>query len=314
MKRVGLIAIVVVGVWWWRSSDEPAPSKMQVAVIDDGFLAFTPSRDVVELDRDAREQHRVRLAVDGDVRLVGTRAGTAVAWQDKRKLKLAIVDADGHPGDPSTWGKNVKQLCDGVASNEYRFGVGWLEADGGVWFVHGPMARTLSATSVEPPVKSSWCGIASAAENVALLWRDGGRLLMNFCTAKKCTSLVVKVPIDGKDTLLGYGCVTDACLFAARDKQGNTKLVRVTERGKTIVKPLENVADAAISVTGAGTRAFAVSYRGNDNRATIRRVALDGTLTHVWHFADDGTAAITWAGGKLLVAFADKQYALDMPR
>ena len=293
-------------------------------MLSDGFALLAPAsggekRRVIELDRDANRVETRALDWDIPMRIVGTSVGIGLGWQDGRKLKLYILAPDGKPGDVSTWGKNVRQMCDGAATNEHRFGIGWLESDNRVWFVHGPVHRLASdvieALPAAEPASVTWCGIASAEKNVALLWRDGSRLLMNFCTAKKCTSLVVRVPLDTKDKLLGYGCLRDSCLFAARDKNGNTKLHRVTERGKTIVKTLENAtADTGVSVTGVGTGAFAIAYKAKDGQMTIHRITSELGFTNTWHFNDATTTpSLAWADGRLLVTYApDKAHVLGV--
>ena len=320
MRKRWIAVFGVVGLWWWWG-DEPAshPHRPQAAVLADGF-AVLADKHVAEYDREGNKQHEMALRLErGNVRFVGTRAGAAVGWQDGKKLKLAVLDSDGNTTDDSTWGKNVKQLCDGAATNEHRFGVGWLEGDGGVWFVHGPMNR-LAAEVIDrvelPTTKATWCSIASAEQNIALLWREGARILMNFCTKKECTGLVVKVPIDVKDTFLGYGCVRDACLFATRDKHGTTKLHRVPEKGRTLVKALEHARpDSQVSIVGAGTRAFAIAYVSTDGNATIQRVATDGGLTNVWHFNAEVVPSLAWANDKLFVAMPSRDaWVLALPR
>lgn len=320
MRKRWLAIVALVVVWWWRGGeDQPGLTshRPQAAVLADGF-AVLADKQIAEFDREGNRQHEMQLRLDGAVRFVGTRAGAAVGWQDGKRLKLAVVDTDGSTGEASTWGRNVKQLCDGAATNEHRFGVGWLESDGKVWFVHGPMNRLAAGTieTVDLPAKASWCGIASAEQNVALLFREGARVLMNFCGKKECSSLVVKVPIDTSDSLLGYGCVRDSCLFATRDKHGTTKLHRVTERGRTIVKALEHARpDSPVSIVGAGDRAFAIAYVSTDNNATIQRVAVDGTFTNVWHFAGEPAPALAWSSGKLFVATPSRSaWVLAMPR
>lgn len=320
-KRWFAVVVVVGAIWWLRRGEEIThhPHPPQAAVLADGFAVLADKR-IREYDREGTQQHEMTLQLDrGNVRFVGTRAGTAVGWQDGKKLKLAMVDGDGSTGDSTTWGKNVTRLCDGAATNEHRFGVGWLENDGKVWFVHGPMDR-MAPDSIAPfelpTTKASWCAIASAEQNVTLLWREGGRILMNFCGRKSCSSLVVKVPIDTKDTLLGYGCVKDSCLFATRDKHGVTKLHRVTERGRAIVKALEHSRpDSPVSIVGAGSRAFAIAYISTDGNATIQRVAVDGTFTNVWHFNGEVAPSLAWAADKLFVAMPTRDaWVLAMPR
>jgi hypothetical protein len=310
MRKAWLL-VGVIAVWWWMR-DAPAPQhRVQAAVVPGGF-AMLVGDQVIELDANAKVQRKRTLRQGGDVRLVGTRGGAAIGWRDGKHVKLAVLDADGAPKDVSTWGTNAIALCDGAATNEYRFGVGWLEGDGRVWFVHGPAQREIASASA---VKPSWCALASAEENIALLWRDGQRLMLNFCTRKECTNLVIKLPIDAKETLLGYGCVRDACLFATRDKHGTTKLYRVDERGRVLVKPLDVATrDTAVEVVGAGRRAFAISYVAKDGQVTIQRVTIDAGLGEVWHFNDtDRAPSLAWRAGKLLVAeHGGKAYVLDV--
>lgn len=268
--------------------------------------------DVVALDTRGHVTHRTRLQHRGDVRFVGTRGGPAIGWKDDTKVKLAWIDTDGALRDVSTWGRKVVMLCDNAASNEHRFGVGWLESDNSLWFVHGPVQRTALPSDIKP----SWCGIAAAEENIALLWREGQRLLMNFCTRKQCSGLTVKVPIDPKETVLGYGCVRDACLFATRDKHGTAKLHRVNERGREVVNTLDAAArDTAVAVVGAGRSAFALSFVAKDGRATIQRVTTELAFAEVWHFPTDRAPSLAWNAGKLLVADqSGKAYVLQLPQ
>ena len=324
MRTRWIVGLALVGgIWWMRGDDEEARTthaRVQTAVLSDGFAVLANGR-VVEVDRDGAKQHEMKLHVDKDVRVVGTRVGTGIGWQDGKKVKLATLDSDGKPDEVSTWGKRVKQLCQGAATNEHRFGVGWLEADGRVWFVHGPLSRTATAGAAvvldADPAGASWCAITSAEQNIALVWREGSRLLLNFCGKKECASLVVKVPIDSSDTLLAHGCVRESCLFATRDKHGTTKLHRVTERGRSIVKTLEHAtADTAVAIVGAGDRAFAVSYIAKDGQGMVQRVTVDGAITNVWHF--DGAQhapSLAWAKDRLLVAKQSGDvHVVAMPR
>src|SRR6188508_3866929 len=130
MRKRWIAVVGLVGIWWWqRGGDEPAahPHRPQAAVLSDGF-AMLAGKQVVEFDRAGNKQHEMTLRLDKDVRFVGTRAGSAVGFQDGKKFKLAVLDSNGNTDDASTWGKNVKQLCYGAATNEHRFGIGWLES------------------------------------------------------------------------------------------------------------------------------------------------------------------------------------------
>ena len=132
MRKRWFAVVVLVGFVWWLRRDEVVqhPHPPQAAVLSDGF-AVLADKVVREYDRAGNKQHEMTLRLErGNVRFAGTRAGSAVGWQDGKKMKLAVLDSNGNTDDSSTWGKNVKQLCDGQATNEHRFGVGFLENDG----------------------------------------------------------------------------------------------------------------------------------------------------------------------------------------
>ena len=324
------MVLAVVAVWWLRRDAAPPPAPAQpvmAAVTPTGFAALVGPRDVhdswriVEVSRTGESEGQRALRVAAQVRLVGTARGPAVGWLDGAHVKLATLDQDGRPENITTWGKRARQLCDGAASNEQRFGIGWLEADGRVWFVHGMLGQLASASEArEVATASEWCGIASADRNIALVWRDNGRLVMNFCGTKGCANELVNVPLDRGDVLLDFGCVGNACLFSVSDKRGDAKLVRVTSKGRVLVRPLPDAArDTGIRVTGAGGGAFALAYLAADRRTTIRRLDLDGNFTHVYHLeAADLAPAIAWAADRLLVVStiygAEQTITLDMPR
>lgn len=323
----GLLAVLA-----WRScgGGDPGPAQdahLQAAVLGDGFaFQMWPSR-VVEVDRAGDRQATIEVRLGGKpFRVVGTRAGTGIGWQDGKKVKLGTLASGGEVEDVSTWGKSARQLCEGAATNEHRFGVGWLENDGRVWFVHGPMKRGTTETmaaSFEPgaetqiePLRVTWCAIASAEDNIALIWRDGQRTFMNLCTRKQC-NVLIRVPLDARDVLLGVGCVRDSCLFATRDPNGNVKLRRVTETGSTIVKKLEHVYTGSdVSVVGAGDRGFAIAYVGVDNVLAVQRITIDGALSNVWRGeAGSMASSLAWADGKLLVVQGGGETTvLEFPR
>ena len=307
-KRWVAVLAVVIGGWWMRHDQpSPPPQRAHVAVLADGFAVLAGKR-VVTYDRAGGKRREATLRLDRtDARFVGTRGGAAAGWQDGRKVKVASVGDDGNVGDASAWGKNVRGLCDGAATNEHRFGIGWLESDGRVWVVHGPMeslaAEQLEPVDIAPMAKASWCGVASAEQHLVLLWRDGSRLMMNFCTKKGCSSLVVQVPIDPGARLLGYGCVRDSCLFATRDQHGTTRLHRVTDRRNTLIKTLDHAtADTAVSIVGAGTGAFAIAYVAKHGRVAVQRITVDGALSSVTELAATQVPSLAWADGRLLLA------------
>ena len=122
-------------------------------------------------------------------RVVGGRAGTLFAWLSDKRLRLALVGEDGTLGAPSAWGRNALQLCDGVATGDHRFGVGWLERDGGVWFVHGPIGAAVNATAV-PAAGAD----GNAATNVAGASGNG----RNESVASVMTPSVPSLPTNNR--------------------------------------------------------------------------------------------------------------------
>jgi hypothetical protein len=297
---MGFLALFVVARHCHSHTADAPAASLQSAVTSDGFLiahGAACSWRVATIDTHGNRTDDIALDRSGDVRVVGTTAGAAAAWQDGKRIKLASVGTGKELG---SWGKAVQHLCDGVASNDARFAVGWLEADQTVWIVHGPTSRQALAAAVAP--KTDWCGVASAEDNVAMLWRENDRLLLTMCNEKGCSSLVAGFGLERKLPVIGFGCVEDSCLVAARDAAGAARLALVTTRAKTQwTKPLER-AKSAISIVGVGNRSFAAAYATRDG-AEVVRVARDGTMTSVWRGAVATAPVVSWSSGRLLVAY-----------
>lgn len=309
---VGLLGAVV---WVWCGSSAPSPTTsdgvLHTAVLRDGFgiMESDGDRHVVEVDRDGQRRRRRAIPVVGDARVFGTNQGAAVAWLDRKKVKLALVKGDGELGQPQEWGRNASALCEGAASNDERFGIGWLESDGRVWFVHGPMspAATVSTLADEQAMKAEWCGITSAGDYIALLWREGARWFLNMCSRKECTSMVARVPLDPKHTLLAFGCSREGCLIAFRDQKSTTNLAFVGVTGKKQwAKPLSEAAPSTeVSIAAIGPKAMAVGFVAKEG-ATVLRVSKDGAMERAW--ADPASTevpAVAWANERLLIAIPD---------
>ena len=309
-----LATLALVAALGWprhRTTAPPPTGNLQVAVLRDGFAATHPvaaGRRVVELERDGQARRELTLPEPGDRRILGTSVGTAIAWQDGSKVRVAQID-DGR--ELGAWGTAVQRLCDGVASNDARFAFGWLEADGKLWYVHGPVAASGApqAAAFDPAITSAdalahpqWCGVASADDSIALAWRDDDKLSFVTCTTRRCSTLPATAGLDRKIQILGFGCLPNACLFAVRDPDGNARLgyVAKTLRGKwTRAVPATS---ATVSVIGVGDRAFAVGYASQAGVEVVR-FDREGNATSVWR--DDhasGAPALAWSSGRLLVA------------
>jgi hypothetical protein len=291
-----------------RREDRAAGAGLQLAVLKDGFAVthlVAGGRRVIELDAQGRERHATTVRHGDDQRVIGTSTGTAVAWQDGKKLRLARID-DGR--DLGTWGKSVRQLCEGVATSDARFAVGWLESDDAVWIVHGPVAAAMDAEAFELPlpdaelVRSSWCGVASADQNVALFWRTADKLKFQMCTKRRCSGLVASFRLDVRLPILGFGCLGNACLVATRDDAGNARVTLLTETSKSKwVRPLDTPPET-VSILGIGDRAFAVGYLTRAG-AEVVRFDRDGKATSLWRDpAATSAPALAWSSGQLLIA------------
>jgi hypothetical protein len=313
----------------------PGDRGLQTAVLKDGFaVTYTgdAGRRVVEIDAQGQRRREVALPLPGDLRLIGTSIGSVVGWQDDKKLRLARID---DLTEVDTFGHQVRQLCEGVASNAQRFGLGWLEGDDTVWVLHGPAADAADGERTEPiappchrsersgvcagappchrsersgvcagalgaPARNDWCGVASAEQNIALMWRSGDRMSIVMCSKRACSNLPASFTLDRRLPLLGVGCLRNACLLATRDESGRPRLslVTTTGRGKWN-QPV--AASGAVSIVAAGDRAFAVGYAGPDG-AEVIRLDRDGKVTALLRDPAAGAPALAWSDGRLLIA------------
>jgi len=304
----GMGCALLMALLWHATDRGAAGAALQVGVLRDGFVVSHPAdagRRVIELDPQGAERRVMTVQHAGDQRVVGTGAGTAVAWQQDRKVRLVRVEDDR---DLGTWGKSVRQLCDGVASNRERFAVGWLESDDSVWIVHGPVATATPAeteeitTATGELVRSDWCGVASAEQNVGLFWRTADRLRFVLCGKRKCSGLGASVRLERRLPVLGIGCLSNVCLIAVRDDTGTAQLALLTESGRTKwVKPLDTPSQA-ISIVGVGNRRFAIGYAAKAG-AEVVQIDRDGAIASLWRdAASTGSPALAWSSDRLLIA------------
>jgi hypothetical protein len=313
-----LLVLASLCAWlWWRGGDHTTVDvESQAAVLADGFALHDGHR-VVEVDRRGKQRKAHPLSHDDELRLLGTPSGPVAAWLESRKLRLVHVPT----GKDQVWGKSARMLCEGTATNDERFAVGWLEADDTIWYVHGDMQRRSSDTaqigeplSIASTDRKGWCGIASAKDLIALFWRDRDRLFITTCTRKKCSGLPASVTLGRQETLLGFGCVRDACLLAARDRSKEPRLVYVTESGAAKwTRPLATSVHE-VSIIGAGDRAFAVGFVGA-NGTEVVRVDRSGNLGPVWKGPSGKHApALAWSRDQLLVGHDGELAVVAFPR
>jgi hypothetical protein len=308
-----VLALVLAGLSWPPHSGERGRAHdggLQGAVLRDGFAltyAVDGARHVIDLDALGTVRRERTLQVPGELRVVGTRLGAAVAWEDRKRIRLTRAEDDL---DMGTWGRSVRQLCDGVASNASRFAVGWLEADDTVWIVHGQLDASdqIAERDAEPIAtgvalaRNDWCGVASAEHNVALMWRSGDRLTITMCTKKACSNLPVSFTLERRLPILGVGCLRTACLLATPDEAGRARLTLVTTTGRSKWNQPLDTAPQGVSIVGVGDRAFAVGYAAPGG-AEVITIDRDGKVAPVWRDrASNRAPALAWSSGRLLIA------------
>ena len=281
-------------------------------MLRDGFVVMETSSDrhALDLDRDGNRRSRNAVPVTVEARVVGSSVGALVGWLDGRQLKLAKIVGDGKLGNATSWGRSVRRLCDGAASNDERFAVGYLDNDDRIWFVHGPMTKRTAATTVDDVAVTelatttapNWCAIASAEDYIALFWREGSRRFVQMCSSKEC-GVMGRLPLKPEHELLAAGCLRSGCLLAFRDERGKRHIGWMTPTGKPQwTKPLETNSDA-VEIVGAGNKAVALSYVSPQG-ATVARVMAKGQIERAW--ADpslEATPAIAWSRDRLLVSW-----------
>jgi hypothetical protein len=300
---LGLVAAVL---YHCRASAPPRERAVQAAVLTDGFVVKLGSR-VLELEPTGQLRREHAFDEPGDVRIAGTRVGPIAGYVSGSKVELALIP----DGATETWGKRVRKLCDGVASNDANFAFGWLESDESVWIVFGPVAGAADeAIEAEALRGRDWCGVASAGNNIDLFWRDRDKLQWQVCQPRKgCGGIPMRYDLQKGSPVLGIGCLEDACLIASQDRTGTPQIAYVTNRSKvawtTRVAATSNI---AIAATANG---FAVGYTSKDG-AVITRYDRKGTATPVWTGATDGPPALAWSKGHLLASAVRDAGLLNM--
>jgi hypothetical protein len=308
MRRAALV-IALAGTWWWfhHRSTSTHDTPRQGAVLADGFAARDGGR-VYELDLAGHRKRSYEIPTDRSLRVFGTSGGAAAAWIKNEQLQLFALETREVVAG---YGNSARILCDGVATNEARFAVAWIEDDGGLWFLHGPTRP--SAATVEAPTRiatvesRTWCAVASAEQLITLASRDRDRLRINWCTTKSCSPLPASVKLAPAIDVVGLGCLRNACVVATRQGSAPAELMYVTESGAVKWRQRLASSPASVPLVGIGTTAFAVALPGR-----VVRIDRAGTRSDLW--TGDGTPAIAWSSGRLLVATEHGETIIEVPR
>ena len=310
------------GLWWlWpaSSSSPPPPPHVQAAVLADGFAAIDGANRILELD-DAAARRREITLIDAPAggRVVGLGRRMGLVWRDGKQIALAAIDRHGYLESAQKLGKRVAAVCEGVASSEHRFGVAWREADGSIWFVHGPtgargdapgeealaeplVAEPLVAEPAADPAKSDFCAIASAGDQLALLVTEGSRTTLTLC-ARQCSS-TRRIELPKNSAVLGFGCTRGACVVATRGAGGVVEATWVSApQGRAQwTRPLPHARpDTRVALAGTATQ-VALAY-ATSNEPVVVTASKTGVIETVWQDAADEVPGLVYARGRLLVA------------
>ena len=292
---------------------------LQAAVLGDGFavMELAGDRHVVELDRNGTRRRRSAIPTVTDTRAVGMSVGAGVVWLQGKKVHVAKIEGDGKLGRSESFGSSVRQLCTGLASNDQRWAVGWLEErDDRFWFVHGPTSRSnatqtgaapeLMAMTVPTTARMNWCAVTSASDYVALLYRIEAKTFVLMCSKKECGGVQTRAPIDPRDEVMDVACQKEGCLFALRTREGVAHLIAFNLRGKTTwTKKLPYATrDTTVRLAAAGDRAYIASLDTEEGPVVERILSKTGSFARAWHGAPDlTTPAITWSQDHAMIAY-----------
>ncbi len=325
---VPLVAVVLLSRERTTTRAEVATKAppLQAAVLNDGFavMELAGDRHVVEIDRNGTRRRRSAIPTVTDTRAVGLSVGAGVVWHERKKVHVAKIAGDGKLGRSETFGTSVRNLCYGVASNDRRWAVGWLEErDERFWFVHGPtqkrtsdrMAGSLDDLAIESTAMTipantariTWCAITSANEYVALVYRVDAKTYVLMCSAKDC-GVNTRAPIDPRDEVLDVACQKEGCVMALRTRENVTHLVAFNVRGKTTwTKKLGYAArDTRVRLAAAGDRAYIMSLMTEEGPVVERMLSKNGSSGRTWHGAQGLSApSITWSKDHAMLAYWD---------
>ena len=304
-QRAGLVALGLVAAWWWSRDDAPAPvmhvrPTLQSAVLSDGFATLSTGAApfISSLDGEGRERRRTPVAISGDTRILGTRAGVTLAYVRGAQLELATVRDDGTLRPLDRFGAKVVALCDGAVSTERRFGLAWRDADDGLWMLRGPAASAASIAET-----ATWCAVRSAGAYTSLLWREGVTIKALACSDRACSEFITPMKIARGATLADVACQAGGCVLATWTAPGTLTLTAYDLRGKRQWTQDRQVKRTRVQLVAAGPDAYALVAAREDHVAVERVLARTGSTQTAWIGTPDSVPVITWARDQLLLAY-----------
>ncbi len=336
---LGAIGVALAGRWACTATDERpdadpyvpgSGSELQSAVIKDGFVVLETDpreRRLALVDRDGKQERRVKvpIAADAPARAIGSPKGPLLAHLRDRKLDIARVKKDGSLDKAQTFGRSISRVCDGIATTDHLWSVGFVDGKSDLWRVWGPTrdkrsGRAADAEALVLPASSDaaraairWCAIAPADEQIALLWQEGTRRLFAMCTGKDC-GMTARLPLEPNQPMLGAGCLRTGCAIVFSDPKRGRMIGWVSPTGKPQwSKPLPATSDR-VSLTTAGPGSVIVGYQGPEGSEVVK-VSPKGTIERVWRGADDASVpAVSWSRDRLLITSARGATIVRVPR
>jgi hypothetical protein len=295
---------IAAGAWWLWPHSMAKRLDLDVGTTRDTFgILDRATGHLTEVTQMGEHLRDVDLPALNDARVVGTTGAAGLVWRDATQVAFAPMD---HLADKRLYGKRVDKLCAQTATTHMNFGVAWRERDGAIWILRSSnyvSELAVPAFDLESDTAASaYCGITNADFNVALLYRRGNRLELMRCPERKRCGNPRKVELDGRDTILGFGCTWHFCMIAARDRRGVTTLHWLDDRANTVAKrTLEACKDGAVNVAGEGER-FAIAY-SNGPDPVVDFADAPGSLRRIYAGGDSNTTpALSWMGNALLIA------------
>ncbi len=302
MRLSGWVISIVMVVWWlWPSGAKPL--DLDAGTFYEGFAMLDrEAGHLTEVTQNGRVVRELDLpSVAKDARVVGTRSSTGLVWLDGKRVAFAPVD---QPDEKELFGKRADKLCTQTATTHMEFAVAWLERDGAIWILRGGthVTRATDATDAATVAEAPYCGIANAADGVALLYRNGNRTELVRCPHEKRCGNPRRVALDGRESILGFGCTWHFCMVATRARSGTTTLHWLDDKAKTIAKrEIDAGKDGAVNVAGEGER-FAIAY-SNGLDPIVEFADAPGQLRQIYAGGDSNTTpSLAWMGNVLLIA------------